>query len=99
MTNVLLETTIAISMRHVLQMETHSHVVVKLDSVATESAAKMMMNAAMEVITVMLILYAPMNQEVSNVNVSTDTLVTVKTVSTTMNVELEIIIVTNKLFV
>ena len=80
-------------------METHSHVVVKVDSVATESAAKMMMNAAMEVITVMLILYAPMNQEVSNVNVSTDTLVTVKTVSTTMNVELEIIIVTNKLFV
>ena len=87
------------STRHVLQMEIHLHVIVKVDSVATESAAKMMMNAAMEVITVMLILYAQMNQEVSDVNAPMDTLVMVKTVSTTMNVELEIIIVTNKLFV
>ena len=99
MTNVLLEITIAMSTRHALKMETHSHVVVKLDLVATESAAKMTMNAAMEIISVMLILYAPMNLAVSDVNAPMDTLVTVNTVSTTMNVELEIIIVTNKLFV
>ena len=74
LTNAPLETTTVMSMRHALEMEIHLHAVVTLDSPAMESAAKTKTNAAMEVITVMLILYAPMNLEASNVNVLRDTL-------------------------
>ena len=99
MTNALLETTIAMSTRHVLQMEIYSHAIVTMDSVAMESAAKTKTNAAMEVITVILNPPVKMNLEASNVNVHTDILVMVTAVSTMMNAELQITIVTNKLVV